>query len=51
MNNPNPFWGLTIYLPIYLPTMNNLLTMKVFDYDRGSPDELVATVIYNLRDI
>jgi Ca2+-dependent lipid-binding protein len=51
MNNPNPTWGYTIFIPTYLPTMNNLLSLKLYDYDRGSPDELVATVIYNIRDI
>jgi Ca2+-dependent lipid-binding protein len=38
-------------MPYSEPTLNNLLTIQVYDYDRATKDEIVGSTSFAKRDI
>ncbi|KAL4446514.1 hypothetical protein ABPG74_001255 [Tetrahymena malaccensis] len=51
MDNKNPTWFKEMWVPLFQPTVNQNLTLKLWDYDRGSDDELVGCCNFNLKQI
>ncbi|KAL4472061.1 hypothetical protein ABPG72_007110 [Tetrahymena utriculariae] len=50
-NNKNPEWFLGIQLPFYMPTLSQYFYLRVFDYDRGTTDELMSTCRFKIHEI
>jgi hypothetical protein len=44
----NPYYMNRINLPYTIPSLHDELVISVYDYDRGSPDELVGTYRLNI---
>ncbi|KAM3144321.1 hypothetical protein pb186bvf_003485 [Paramecium bursaria] len=49
--NQNPVWDLMIYIPITNPCSSENLIIRVFDYDMGQKDEIIATNLFKISDI
>lgn len=51
MDNKNPSWYKDLYMPLFLPTVSENVRLKLWDYDRGSEDELVGSCNFSIKAI
>jgi Ca2+-dependent lipid-binding protein len=48
----DPVWNEDLYLPISLPTVNNKIIIRLFDWDSDkTTDELMGSVYFDIKDI
>lgn len=51
MKDNQVFWDQEMWLPIQWPVASSRLIFKVYDYDKAGSDELVGSMIFNIKDI
>ena len=44
-------WNQEMLIPLELPSSNDKLEFKVYDYNKATPDELVCSMNFSIKDI
>ncbi len=47
-----PVWNEELKIPVSLPTVNEKVTVRLYDWNSGlQADELMGTITFNIKDI